>query len=121
VYVDNLLISDPLAIWVQGDANDDGKIDGGDLALWQQNYDPLGLNADNNTFAMGDWNFDGKIDGGDLGLWQQNYNPLGLPTSVGDAPLAEIPEPATVGLLLLGGGALVRLRGRRRRRRATRG
>ncbi len=25
-----------------GDINGDGKVDGGDLALWQQNYDPLG-------------------------------------------------------------------------------
>jgi len=59
-----------------GDADDDGKVDGADLALWQQHYDPLGLNQ--NTFAMGDWNGDGRIDGADLALWQQNYNPLGL-------------------------------------------
>ncbi|MGB2754666.1 MAG: dockerin type I domain-containing protein [Phycisphaerae bacterium] len=26
-----------------GDANGDGKIDGTDLALWQQHYNPLGL------------------------------------------------------------------------------
>jgi len=47
---------------------------GADLAIWQQNYDPLGVNQ--NTFEMGDWNLDGKIDGTDLAVWQQNYNPL---------------------------------------------
>ncbi|HUU84812.1 MAG TPA: RHS repeat-associated core domain-containing protein, partial [Phycisphaerae bacterium] len=59
------------------DANGDAKVDGGDLAVWQDNYDPLGLNE--NTPGMGDWNGDGKIDGGDLALWQQRYNPIGLP------------------------------------------
>jgi len=82
-----------------GDANGDGKIDGGDLALWQQNYDPLGIG--NNTFAMGDWNDDGKIDGGDLALWQQNYNPLGGSAVGGD--FAAVPEPATLMLILTGG------------------
>ncbi|HUU85066.1 MAG TPA: SBBP repeat-containing protein [Phycisphaerae bacterium] len=59
------------------DANGDTRVDGGDLALWQQHYDPLGQHA--NDAGMGDWNGDGKIDGGDLALWQQRYNPLGLP------------------------------------------
>jgi len=60
-----------------GDADGDGKVDGADLAIWQQHYDPLGNNPDNN-FSTGDWNDDGKIDGGDLALWQQKYNPLGV-------------------------------------------
>jgi hypothetical protein len=58
------------------DANGDRKVDGGDLALWQQNYDPLKVHQD--TPGMGDWNGDGKIDGGDLALWQQHYNAIGL-------------------------------------------
>ena len=61
-----------------GDANGDGKVDGGDLARWQQNYDPLGTKGA--TPEKGDFNGDGKIDGADLALWQQHYNPLGLPT-----------------------------------------
>ena len=61
---------------IPGDANGDGKIDGADLALWQQNYDPLGSEP-TNDFGTGDWNEDGKIDGADLALWQQNYDPLG--------------------------------------------
>jgi len=61
-----------------GDATGDGKVDGGDLARWQQNYDPLGTKGA--TPEKGDWNGDGKIDGADLALWQQHYAPLGLPT-----------------------------------------
>jgi len=94
-----------------GDANGDGCVDGTDLAVWQQYYDPLGLAP--NTFARGDWNGDGRIDGGDLALWQQNYRPV-----AGGAgplyPLSEVPEPTTVGLFLLGATLAAACRKRRR-------
>ena len=82
----------------QADLNGDGKVDGGDLAIWQQNYDPLGTG--NNTFALGDWNGDGKIDGGDLALWQQNYDPIG--SAGADGMGANVPEPATLLLIATG-------------------
>jgi len=105
---------------VPGDANGDGKVDGGDLAAWQQHYDPLGVHA--NTFEMGNWNGDNRIDGADLAIWQQNYDPLGsgpvggdLVTGVsGQGPRSSttMPEPAT--LMLLAGGLGGLAAGRRR-------
>ena len=87
---------------IPGDSNGDFKVDGADLAGWQSNYDPLGLNV--NTLAMGDWNGDGKINGADLALWQSNYDPLG-PGMLSLSGLSAVtPEPAT--LLLLGTGVL---------------
>ena len=105
-----LLTIDYIAPPTPGDADNDGKIDGADLAIWQQNYDPLGLNGDNNTFDKGDWDYDDKIDGADLAIWQQNYDPLGTTTGSG---LSEIPEPATIALLLTGIGGLLVSRRRR--------
>jgi T5SS/PEP-CTERM-associated repeat protein/autotransporter-associated beta strand protein len=93
-----------LAGLLPGDADLNGKVDGGDLAIWQQDYDPLGLNP--NTFPMGDFNLDGKIDGGDLALWQQNYNPLGFKGG-GLATAAMNPEPASLCLMALGAAALL--------------
>ena len=61
---------------LRGDADGDWDVDGDDLAIWQQNYDPVGLNQ--NTFQMADWDGDGDVDGGDLAFWQQNYDPVGV-------------------------------------------
>ena len=99
-----------------GDTNGDGKVDGADLAAWQQHYDPLGVNADNNMWAWGNWNFDNRIDGADLALWQQNYDPLGavgLGPPLGLEGADPVPEPGT---LLLGATALGLLITCRRRR-----
>ena len=89
---------------VIGDANGDGKVDGGDLAIWQQHYDPRGRNAAANDASTGDFNGDGKVDGGDLALWQQHYDPVGISaTSMTGDPLEyapSVPEPATVFLFL---------------------
>jgi len=80
-----------------GDSNGDGKVDSADLALWQQDYDPLGLN--DNTFAMGDWDGNGLIDSADLALWQQNYDPIGTL----NVTAAHVPEPATLFVMTAAG------------------
>lgn len=54
------------------DANGDARITSTDLAIWQQNYDPIGANAASNGPATGDWNLDGKVNSADLALWQQS-------------------------------------------------
>jgi hypothetical protein len=94
VNTENFALSWSVDAFKPGDANGDGLVDGGDLAIWQQNYDPLGLHS--NTFAMGDWNFDRRVDGADLALWQQNYYPMAGPPEMN-------PEPATLMLVALGG------------------
>ncbi len=90
-----------------GDGNADGKVDGGDLSIWQSNYDPLGRKGA--TFFAGDWSGDGKVNGADLGLWQQNYSPLAeaefpyLP----DPPIGtHAPEPLTLLGIALGLGSV---------------
>jgi probable HAF family extracellular repeat protein len=98
----------PIEEQIPGDANADGKVDGGDLAIWQQHYDPLGTG--NNTFADGDFNGDGKIDGGDLAIWQQHYDPLGTSDRYDVSPIA---EPGTLVLVVLGGALGLRRRHRR--------
>jgi hypothetical protein len=104
-YVDDILVSwAPPGIF--GDATGDGKVDSSDLAIWQQNYDVLGLNE--NTFSMGDWDGNGLIDSADLALWQQNYDPIGP----GGMAAAHSPEPATLLVLAVGGLVMV---GHRRR------
>ncbi|MCP4713077.1 MAG: hypothetical protein GY869_30985, partial [Planctomycetes bacterium] len=70
------------------DANGDAKVNGDDLNIWQQHYDPIPVN--NNTPGMGDWNLDGKIDGLDIALWQQKYNDTELPAT---APPPSSPPP----------------------------
>ena len=95
-YQGGTITNDDLISLLPGDADGDWCVDGSDLALWQSNYDPTGLNS--NTFAMGAFDGNGSIDGADLALWQSNYDPLG-------PGLTEtIPEPTT--MLLLGTGAL---------------
>ncbi|MDP7637010.1 MAG: hypothetical protein QF577_05625 [Phycisphaerae bacterium] len=91
-----------------GDANGDERVDSTDLAIWQQNYDPLGENQ--NTFNMGDWDRDWLVDSTDLALWQQNYDPIN-----GDGLVAaHTPEPATFFVMMAAGLPLLLKRRRKR-------
>lgn len=97
-----------------GDATGDGTVNGADLAVWQQNYNPLA--GGNSGFFDGDWNTDGVINGADLALWQQNYNPLGngaFPYKVTISNHA--PEPLTLLGLAMGIAAVPLLRRRKRK------
>jgi autotransporter-associated beta strand protein len=80
-----------------GDFNADGQVNGADLAIWKTN---LGL-----TGAMqsqGDANEDGMVDSADFLLWQ---NQMGQLPSAATAASA-VPEPTSLGLLILGAMAL---------------
>ncbi len=87
------------APFLAADFDEDGFVDGDDLATWQTNF---GL-ASGATKSIGDANLDGAIDGGDYLLWQQQFN-------VASAALASssVPEPAAGVLLLLGMTLVIR-------------
>ncbi len=78
-----------------GDANLDGEVGILDLGILGDNYSLAG------GWALGDFNGDGLVGILDLGTLGDNYG------FTGDAVL---PEPATLGLLAIGGVAILRRR-----------
>jgi hypothetical protein len=54
----------------QGDANNDGKVDGIDFVIWLSNYNKVVLNG----ASQGDFNRDGKVDGVDYAIWLSHYS-----------------------------------------------
>ena len=100
-YTEAWLATIPVSL--RGDFDADGDVDGVDFGLWQSGY-PTASGA---SLVDGDDDGDGDVDGVDFGLWQANY-PGAVPAPVAGA--TAVPEPATLGLLLI--GALVLLRRR---------
>jgi hypothetical protein len=92
---------DPLA----GDANLDGIVDIDDFGILKGN---LGMSSA--KWAHGDFNGDGRVDIDDFGILKGN-----LGASSATVSGATVPEPATMALLALGGGAML-LRRRARRK-----
>ncbi len=84
-------------VWVPGDFDLDLDVDVNDLLTWQGGYGT----SDGATHSDGDADGDGDVDVNDLLMWQGNYSPGGS----GGQPT---PEPATLGVLALGGMALLR-------------
>ena len=70
-----------------GDFNSDGFVNGADLTIWSSGY-----GAD----ITGDTDADGDTDGSDFLTWQRNFTGPAVIT------VASVPEPSSLGLLLLG-------------------
>ncbi|MDZ4656360.1 MAG: hypothetical protein SH868_02150 [Bythopirellula sp.] len=91
---DNLIIEGTTFVeFLEADFNQDGNVDGLDLAEWQGDY---GLNSDS------DADFDGDSDGRDFLIWQQQFGQSTLPLIA--ASTAVIPEPTGLLLATLCGG-----------------
>ena len=98
-----------IAVWGDTDAN--GLVDFSDYQTLADHY---GTPSDA-TWQMGDYNHDGAVNSLD---YQNLYTNYGYGTTEAQPPITEpIPEPATLGLLLMGGAGL--LAARRRLRRAS--
>ena len=78
----------------RGDANLDGYLNATDLALMAAAFGQTG------GWSAGNVNTDGVVNATDLAILAENFG--------FQAPAAAIPEPATIGLLALGGLALLR-------------
>ena len=79
-----------------GDCDEDGDVDGTDLATLGLNWAPSGMSK---VWAEGDFDADGDVDGTDLAALGVNWNPSGA-----------VPEPTTMGLLAIGAVAFIRRR-----------
>jgi hypothetical protein len=92
-----------------GDFDADGDADGHDFLVWQRDAGPV-------SRPRADDNADGVVDASDLAIWSDHYGVEGA------MPLATVPEPASVTLLLLALGVALNVRGTTRaelgRRRA---
>lgn len=84
------------------DFNDNGYVDGPDLANWQLGYGTTG----NATHAQGDADRDLDVDGRDFLTWQRQFG-AGTPPALS---AESIPEPASVliGSLLFALGSMLR-------------
>ncbi|MEM6748859.1 MAG: dockerin type I domain-containing protein [Planctomycetota bacterium] len=95
---DNVLVEYVLAsVALPGDANSDGVVDLLDFDVLAQNFG----SSTGNGAADGDFNGDGAVDLLDFDILAQNFGA----TSPGS-----VPEPASLGLIALGGAALLRRR-----------
>ena len=80
-----------------GDYNQNGVVDGDDLANWKAGFGTIG----NATLTQGDGDGDLDVDGADFLVWQRQVG--SGPTSTG----AAIPEPMTASIAFVGSLAFV--------------
>jgi len=83
-----------------GDAQPDGKVDGGDYTIWADNYGKTDAPAwSAGGWTVGNFTEDANVDGGDYTVWADNYG-----YGTGGAP---VPEPATLLVLAAGAAAVI--------------
>ena len=83
---------------LRGDYNGDGNVDAADYVVWRKSLGQTGAGL------AADGNLDGTIDSEDYGIWRVNFGrSRGSGAIFARAPMAaaNVPEPATVSLLVL--------------------
>jgi len=98
----NIVATAPLL--KRGDSDGDGDVDLNDLSNLAAAY---GVTT-NGQWGQGDFDSDGDIDLNDLSSLAANYGTGEAAAFADFQALAAVPEPAALGLLALGGTALVR-------------
>jgi hypothetical protein len=89
---DNIIVTGLLPSFAETDFNEDGFVDGDDLATWQTNFGLLsGAMKDD-----GDADLDGDVDGADFLAWQRQWTGGGamMPTTTA------VPEPSSAMVLV---------------------
>jgi hypothetical protein len=84
-----------------GDFNDDGAVNGADLALWTANFGA----TSGASLGQGDADGDADVDGSDFLIWQRQLD--GGPAA---EATAAVPEPRTATWLMLTAALCVRRR-----------
>ena len=82
-------------VLLEGDANRDGVVSAGDYASVQANFGNTG-----EAGILGDANLDGVVSAGDYASVQANFG--------NTSPTIVTPEPATMGLLVIGGVVMLK-------------
>ncbi|RIK76550.1 MAG: hypothetical protein DCC67_13735 [Planctomycetota bacterium] len=88
--------------FLAADFNENGVVDGADLAAWKNGF------GTGDSKAEGDADADLDVDGADFLAWQRQFGQL----PAGAATAAAVPEPQAVLLALLAGAALAGCRRR---------
>jgi len=103
-----------------GDANLDGKVNGIDFNLLATNFNQ----AVTNGWDKGDFNYDGKVNGIDFNLLAANFNQLASQSdaaylaalnsfaAANGISLANVPEPASVAMMVIAGLGILQRRRR---------
>jgi hypothetical protein len=95
----------PATLTSQGDYNGDGIVDSSDYVVWRNSMGQTGASL------AADGNGDYHIDANDLGAWRRNFGDSVVASGLASA--AGVPEPSSIGLLLMSAAALLGVRPKR--------
>lgn len=87
-----------------GDFNDDGVVNAADYVVWRDNL--------NGSANLPNDPTQGTVTDGDYGVWKSNFGHESVADS-GSGNSASIPEPQSIGLLVIALGVVLALRGKR--------